>query len=176
MGEIYRKDIPIAAPEFRVENNVSQVRTVHEGAGVREVVVGVYDVSGGDSGAIGSHGLGVYLPDNAVITRVIIDVVTTFVTASADAGTIAVQIQSANDVVAAIAVSDASNVWDAGIRSTKIGTYATSGNAETALVQGASAAASMLKTTAIRELTVVTAGQVVTAGKAVFYVEYFVGA
>lgn len=174
--EVYRKDVPIVAPEFRVENKSGQGRIPTKGTMVREVAVATYDVSGGvDSGAIGSHGLGVYLPDNAVVTNVVIDVITTFVTASADAGTIAVQIQAANDVVSAIAVSDATNVWDAGIRGTKIGSFSLDGNALTQVAMAAARAASCLKLTADREITVVTGGQVVSAGKMNIYVEYFVG-
>jgi len=173
MGEVYRKDVPIVAPEFQIANKSGVTRTKREGTVVREVAVATYDFAV-DGGAIGAIGSGVYLPDNAVITEAWIDVITTCTTASADAGTMAVHIQAANDIVAAIAVSDASNVWDAGIRGTKIGSYATSGNAETALVQTASLAASRLKLTAVREIIFTIATQAFTAGKFNVYVEYMI--
>lgn len=171
MGEVKKFEIPVVAPEFQVANSSGITRTKKEGTFTREIAVATYDFAV-DGGVVGAIPLGVYIPDNAVITEVWYDVVTTVTTASADAGTLAIHIQSANDVVAAIAVSDASNVWDAGVRGTKIGSYATSGNAETALVQAASLAASRLKTTAIREVTLTIGGQAVTAGKINIYVEY----
>ena len=64
---------------------------------------------------IAAYGLGVYIPSKAIITRAWVDVVTTFTSAGADAGTIALHVQAADDIVAAIAISDATNVWDAGI-------------------------------------------------------------
>ena len=123
---------------------------------------------------IGAHGLGVYIPDNAVITNVFIDVVTTF-TSATDAATLAVHAQSANDIVAALAISNATNIWDAGIRGSKIGTYALDGNALTQIAMGAAVAGSMLKLTAERELTVTVAVEALTAGKLVVYVEYLLG-
>lgn len=124
---------------------------------------------------IAAHGLGVYLPDNAVVISAWVDVVTTFTSAGADAGTIALSLQSANDIVAAIAISDASNVWDAGLHGSKIGTYALNGNALTQIAMGAAVAGSMLKLTAEREITATVATQALTAGKAVVYVMYVLG-
>lgn len=163
----------VSVPELSFKRSTV---TRFNGVVAPRVVSAVFDPSANTAQRpIGAYGLGVYLPDNAVVTKAWIDVVTTFVSAGADAGTIAVHAQSANDIVAAIAISDASNVWDAGIRGTKVGSYATSGNAETALVQAASLAASMLKLTAERELTVTVAAQALTAGKMVIYVEYVLG-
>jgi len=174
MGEVYRKEIPIVAPEFHVANKTGVTRTLRKGTVVREIAVAPYSFAV-HGGAVGTIGLGVFIPDNAIVTNVWIDVITTVTTASADAGTLALQIQAANDVVAAIAVSDASNVWDAGIRGSKIGVIAISGDAETALVATAAAAANKLKMTAVREVSLVIGGQAVTAGKFNVYVEYVVG-
>jgi hypothetical protein len=163
----------VSVPELSFKRSTV---TRFNGVVAPRVVSAVFDPSANTAQRpIGAYGLGVYLPDNAVVTKAWIDVVTTFTSAGADAGTIAVHAQTANDIVSAIAISDASNVWDAGIRGTKVGSYATSGNAETALVQAASLAASMLKLTAEREVTVTVATQALTAGKAVIYIEYVLG-
>lgn len=123
---------------------------------------------------VAAHGLGVYLPNKAVVLSAWIDVVTTFTSAN-DSATIALHAQSANDIVAAIAISDASNVWDAGLHGSKLGTYALDGNALTQIAMGAAVAGSMLKLTAEREITATVAVQALTAGKAVINVLYCLG-
>ena len=145
------------------------------------VVSAVFDTAGVDSSGaanttIAAHGLGVYIPDNAIVTRVWFDVVTTF-TSATDAATLAVSAQSANDIVSAIAISDASNVWDAGIRGSKVGFPALGADAahDTALEVAALFAGTMLKLTAERELTVTVASEVLTAGKLVVYAEFVLG-
>jgi hypothetical protein len=172
--EIYRKDIPIVATEFQVANKSGVTRTKREGTVVRELAVATFDPSGNTAERpIAAYGLGVFIPDNAVITKAWVDVVTTFTSAGADAGTIALKVQSADDIVAAIAISDASNVWDAGIHGSKIGFPALADTAtETALEVAALFAGSMLKTTAVRELTATVATQALTAGKLNLFVEY----
>lgn len=157
-------------------NKAGQTNVKREGTTVPRVAVATYDVSGGDSGAVGAHTLGVYIPDNAVITRAIVDVVTTFTDGDQDAATIALHLQSANDIVAAIAVADASNVWDAGIRGTKIGFPNLGADAahDSALEVAALFAGTMLKTTAVREITATVAEAALTAGKMNIYVEYYI--
>lgn len=147
----------------------------YNGVSAMRVAQAVFNPSGvtGDR-TVAAHGLGVYIPDNAVIVDAWIDVVTTF-TSAADSATIAIHIQSANDVVAAIAISDATNVWDAGLRGTKIDTYALDGNALSQVAMGAARAASHIKLTAEREITATVAVQALTAGKAVIYVAYMLG-
>lgn len=109
-------------------------------------------------GAIGTISLGVTIPDNAIIIGGMYDVVTTFQTAGADAGTIALTTgQGAGDLVAAIAVSDGSNPWDAGMFE---------------IVPKVENVATFIKTTAARTLSAVVAGQAVTAGKLVLFVHY----
>lgn len=178
MNEVYRKNIPMVSPEFRVTNASGKSRVLREGGIVRETAVAIYDVSGGDSGAIGTFNTGVFLPNDAIITRVFIDVITTFTTAGADAGTLAIQIQTADDVVAAIAVSNATNVWDAGIRGSKIGypNFGADAAHDTAVEVAALFAGSMLKLTAQRQVALVVGGQVVTAGKLAIYIDFYVGA
>jgi hypothetical protein len=111
-----------------------------------------------NGGAISAIGLGTLIPNNAVIMSGGIDVVTTLTTAGADAGTIAISVEGANDIVAAIAVSDVSNPWDAGGQNIiPNGTGATS-----------------VKTTAEREITATIAVQAVTAGKFVVFLNYVI--
>lgn len=161
---------PISAPDIRL-NRTAPAR--YNGSTVRRILSAVFDPSANSLlRPAAAYGLGVYVPTKAIITKVWVDVITTFASASADAGTIALHVQSANDVVAAIAISDASNVWDAGIHGSKIGVIAISGDAETALVATAANAANMLKMTAEREITVTVGGQALTAGKMVVFVEY----
>lgn len=108
---------------------------------------------------IGAHGLGIYVPDKAVIKRAWYNVITTF-TSATDAGTVALSAQSANDLKAAIAISNGANPFDAGI------------------LEGVpvDTAATRIKLTAERELVATVAVEALTAGKLVLYVEYIEGA
>ncbi|OJW18786.1 MAG: hypothetical protein BGO51_15560 [Rhodospirillales bacterium 69-11] len=172
MSEVYRKDIPVVAPEFQVENKTGITRTKREGTVVREVAVATYDVTGGDSGTIAAHGLGVFIPTKAIITKAWVDVVTTF-TSATDATTIALKVQGTGDLTAAIAISDSSNVWDAGIHGCLPGSYAEATVAgDSAILDAARNAASFIKTTAVREITATVAVEALTAGKLNVYLEY----
>lgn len=170
---LLKSNKPITVPDLRFKRGAINR---YNGVGALRVAQAVFDPSANTAQRpTGAYTLGVYIPDNAIVIDAFIDVVTTFTSAGADAGTIAVHLQSANDVVAAIAISDASNVWDAGVRGTKIGAVALDGNAATALVVTASRAAAMLKMTAEREITVTVASQALTAGKMVVNVLYVLG-
>jgi hypothetical protein len=143
----------------------------------KRIVKARFDATGGK--AVASYGLGVHIPSGAVVTDAYYVVRTTFTTAAADAGTIALTIQSAGDVKAAIAVSDATNVWDAGIHAGLIGSPAVGSNASTldagtAIIYSARKAASLLLTTAVREVTATVATQDLTAGILDLYIEYVV--
>lgn len=176
MSELFKKDIPVVAPEFRIPRN-SSTPVVYNGNQARQIAVATFDPSADSTKrAVGAYGLGVYIPDNAVITSVIIDVVTTFASAGADAGTIALHAQTANDIVSAIAISDATNVWDAGVRGSKVGFPAIAGStaSDTSVEVAALFAGSMLKLTADREITATVAVQALTAGKMNVFVEYFI--
>lgn len=156
MSQPVRPGNAIAAPEFRVERD--DTRTVYNGNMAREIAVATYDVSGGDDGTVGAHGLGVHLPDNAVITHAWYDVVTTFTDGADDSATIALSVQSANDLVTATAISGGSNIWDAGQHdATPDGT-----------------ATNMVKTTAEKEVTATVADDDLTAGTMHIYVEYVI--
>ena len=177
MAEIFNKDVPIQAPDFKVKNRTGVTRTKRTGGVLREMVVAEFNPTANTGErTIAAHGLGVYIPTKAIVTRVWIDVVTTFTSAGADAGTIALHLQSANDVVSAIAISDASEVWDAGIHGSKIGYPNLGADAahDSALEVAALFAGTMLKMTAQRELTATVAEQALTAGKANIFVEYVI--
>ncbi len=148
-----------------------------DGLSVPKVAVATFDPSGDTTKRpVAAYGLGVHLPDNAIVTRAWVDVVTTFTSAGADAGTIALHVQGANDLVNAIAISDGSNVWDAGAHgclplAPNLGADAAH---DTQLEVIALMAALQIKLTAERELTVTVGGQALTAGKLVLYVEYVI--
>lgn len=58
-----------------------------------------YDITGGDSGAIGAHGLGVKLPANALLIRSFFRVDTVF--SDSGAGTVALSCEDANNIYSA---------------------------------------------------------------------------
>lgn len=110
-------------------------------------------------GAIGAKSLGVTLPANAVIVGGLVDVVTTCATASNDAGTMALHVKSANDIVSAVAVSGEGDPWDAGIQ---------------AIVPKIDDVTTMIKLTQAGTITATIAGQAFTAGKFHVYLFYLV--
>jgi len=168
-----KHDLRQVAPDYKIPRG-----TVVSEAGimVKKTAMAIFDPSANTGErTVAAHGLGVYIPDNAIITKVWVDVITTFTSAGADAGTIALHAQAADDIVAAIAISNASNVWDAGLHGSKIGFPALADTAtQTALEVAALFAATYLKTTAEREITATVAVQALTAGKAAIFVEYIV--
>ena len=152
------------------------VRVKKDGLTVAKLAVATFDTAANDSSGtsnktIAAHGLGVYLPDNAIITRAWVDVITTF-TSSNDTATIALKAEGANDLVSAIAINDGTNVWDEGQHGAITNNFALDGSALTQVAMGAARAATLIKTTAERELTATVATQALTAGKLVLYVEY----
>lgn len=172
MSKPIKHSVPVSAPQYRIKRG-SAVK--YEGQQVRELAVATYDVAV-DGGAIGAHGLGVFIPDNAIITNAWIDVVTTFTDGDTDAATIALHLQSAGDLVAAIAISNATNVWDAGIRGTLVNNPNLGADAahDTALEVIALYAATKLKLTAEREVTATVATAALTAGKMNIFIEYVI--
>jgi hypothetical protein len=126
----------------------------------------VYDVSGGDSGAIGAHTLGV-LPKGAILSQAFFDIQTTF-TSATDAATIAVGVTGATGAFdAAIAISNGGNPWDAGRRAADEPTNQTVIPAALSDFHAAAASTSVfvLATVAVEALT---------AGKFVLNVEYYI--
>jgi predicted RecA/RadA family phage recombinase len=109
---------------------------------------------------IAAHTLGVTIPDNAIICGGFVEVLTTF-TSATDAGTIAIHVQSANDIVSALAISNGSNIWDAGLHPIipKANTPESNG----------------IKLTAGRLITATVAVEALTAGKATIFIFYVQG-
>ena len=150
-----------------------------DGLTVAKIAVATFDTADTDSSGvsnktIAAHGLGVYLPDNAVITRTWFDVITTFTSAGANAGTIALKVQSANDLSSALAISDERAMFAAGMHQCIPNSWMDGGGTVTALIQAAARATSWIKLTAERELIATVATQLLTAGKLVLYVEYVI--
>jgi hypothetical protein len=157
MSTPIRKNLPIAAPEFRIVRN-KVGRKKRNSLAVREIATATFDPSANTAQrATGTHNLGVFLPDKAIITRAYYQVKTTFTSAN-DSATIALQANTANDLKAAVAISNGANPWDAGIHDgVPVGTAAT-----------------MVALTAERELKVVVGVQALTAGRANLFVEYVI--
>ena len=65
-----------------------------------------YDVSGGDSGAVAAHTLGVTLPAKAIVVGGYMDVVTVF-TSTGGNGTIAISVEGANAIQTAASIAGA---------------------------------------------------------------------
>lgn len=109
-----------------------------------------------DGKSIAAHGLGVFIPDNAIIREAFYKVHTTF-TSATDAGTIALSVEGANDLVSAAAISSGTT-WDA---SSPIETIAKNDDSST-----------WVETTALRELTATVAVEALTAGVLDLWVVY----
>lgn len=124
------------------------------GSYVQKVALAVYDfaVDGGVIGAITLAGT-TQLPDNAVVTAVTHDVLTTC-TSATDAATIALSVPTDGALTTALAISNAANIWDAGAHLPN-----------TVLPK---------KLTAARNLQITVAAEALTAGKIVFAVQYYV--
>lgn len=103
-------------------------------------------------GAVGAIPLGVTLPNKAIIARAFGDIITAF-TSTGGLGTIALGANTANDLLAAVDADTLSGRFDL----IPTGTVAT-----------------MVKATAAREITLTVATAAITAGKAVFFLEYVI--
>jgi hypothetical protein len=179
MAEVFRKQVPIVATEFQVENKTGITRTKRAGTVVPELAVAVFDTAGNDSSGVANttvavHGLGVYLPAKAIIINAWTDVVTTF-TSATSAATIALKAEGTGDLVAAIAINSGSSRWNAGIGGCLPGSYAEATVAgDSALLDAARKAGSYVKTTAVREITAIVGVEALTAGKMNIYLEYVI--
>jgi hypothetical protein len=114
----------------------------------------VFSATGGSS--IAAHGMGLTVPKGSSVTRCVYKVLTTFTSAS-DAGTIALSLEAANDVVSAAAISTGTT-WDASIPIVCIPVTAT--------------LSTWLHTTVDREFTATVAVEALTAGKLVLFAEW----
>jgi len=141
----------------------------------KHVVKATFDATAVGAGSINTagYGLGVFIPSGAIVTNAFYNVRTTF-TSSTDAATIALQLVSAGDLKAAIAISDATNVWDSGLHGLLPGSYAEATVAgDTAVLDAARKAASYILLAANKEIRAVVAVEALTAGVLDVYVEYF---
>ena len=107
-------------------------------------------------GLIGTFSTGIKLPDNAIVMDGMIDVTSTF-TSSSDSGTIAIQVEGADDIIAAVAISTGTS-WDAGLKD----------------VVPVNTAATAVKTTGEKEILIVIAVQNLLTGKLVGHLDYVV--
>lgn len=165
-------------PDFRVRRGAIKCES---GLEVNKHAKAIFDTAANDSAGVSNktvaaHGLGVYLPIGAVITRAFYQVKTTF-TSGTSAATIALKVNSANDLVSAIAISDASTPWASGLHGCLPGAYAErTVAADTAILDAASQAGSWLgPLSAEKELIATVAVEALTAGKLLLVVEYFIG-
>lgn len=171
-----RFDTKLIAPHYRVKRGATNVES---GLMVQYVAFALFDTAANDSlgvsnKTVAAHGLGVFLPLGAVILNAWTDVKTAF-TSGTSAATIALKLQTANDMVSAVAINSGSSRWGTGLGGTLFGTQALDGNSLTAIASAAAAAASMVKLTAEREITATVAVEALTAGKMGVYVEYYIG-
>jgi len=169
----------VNAPDFKMKRGTV---TRQDALTVKKIATAAFDTADNDSSGvsnktIAAHGLGVYLPDNAIITNAWYDVITTF-TSATDAGTIAIKLQTANDLVSALAISDASNIFDSGLHGTLTAGTTTlteaTPNTRTQIVNATDIIAGFIKLTAEREITITVAVEALTAGKLVIFVEYVI--
>ena len=167
----------VSAPDFKMKRGAV---TRQDGLTVKKVATATFDTAGTDSAGvanttIAAHGSGVYLPDNAVILKMWFDVITTF-TSATDAGTIAAHASGAGDLLAAIAISAAGNVFDAGLHHGLPGSPILGAEAahDTSIELAALMATSFIKLSAEKEIIFTVAVEVLTAGKLVAFVEYMI--
>lgn len=121
---------------------------------VKRCLLGVLDATAGK--IIGTHAIACQLPIKAIVTRIDYEVITTC-TSATDAATIALTLQTANDVITATAIDAGDNIWDAAVP-------------KVTLVTGATAA--YIKCSAARTLSAVVAVEDLTAGVVRIYADY----
>ena len=105
---------------------------------------------------VAAYDLNMLLPAGCVVKNVYYKVLTTF-TSATDAGTIALRLLGANDLVSAVAISNGGNPWDA---------------AALPVQSLVSSLATALVTTAETRLVATVAVEALTAGKLVVFAEY----
>ena len=145
----------VTAAEYN-ELDASVAAVYSEGsAHIPRMLQATYDFAV-DGGTIGTIPLGAAIPSNCIILGGIIDVQTTLTSAD-DSGTGALQCMAANDIVAAVAISNGANPWDQGLHA----------------IKPLWTAATAIKTTSAGSIGFVIGTQNLTAGKftlTLFYV------
>lgn len=145
-----------------VSDNFAELGPVGTDIGLGNLRVArfVFDCAVAANLPIGAHGVGVTLPIHAIVVGGFVDVNTAFTSAGGNAGTIAISVEAANDIISAAAVSGAP--------------YSTIGRK--AIVPKANTPESTsVKATAAREITCTVAVQALTAGKLTGYLYYVEG-
>ena len=131
-----------------------------EGLGVLRVARFEFDAGIEANRTIDAHGTGVTLPIHSIVVGGFVDVNTKFDSDATDAGTIAISVQGANDIISAAAVSGAP--------------YSTVGRK--AIVPKANTPESTsVKCTAAREITCTVAVEALLSGKLTGYLYYVEG-
>ena len=131
-----------------------------DGLGVLRVAKFTFDAGVVANRPIGAHGTGVTLPADAIVCGGFFDVNTLFTSASTNTGTIAISVQSANDIQAAAAVS--------GAPYSSIGRKAIVPKANTP-------ESTSVKTTTAKEITCTVAVAALLTGKLTGYLYYIEG-
>ena len=159
----------MAKNQIRNQIDVRADYHVHRGAiksesglSVKKVARAIFDTAANDSSGVSNktvaaHGLGVFLPTKAIITRAWYQVVTALTSTNSTA-TVALSANGANDIKTATAVADA--------------TFGTTGFKE-GISDGT--AAQFVQCSAERELIATVAVQALLFGKLVLHVEYRIG-
>ena len=101
-----QKAVGIAGWLKDVNDNFADIKPIGTdiGLGVLRVARFEFDAGVEANRAIGAHGTGVTLPIHAIVVGGFIDVNTKFDSDATDAGTIAIKVEGANDIISAAAV------------------------------------------------------------------------
>lgn len=174
-----RQQAKAVRTDYRFKRNANGAK-VSTGITVPRIATAIFDTAGLDSSGVSNktaatHGLGVYIPKGAIITKAWYEVVTALTTSAS--ATVALQANAANDLVSAIAISDGTNPYALGNHGCLPGNPA---EATVAGDTGVLAAARMAATyigavTAEKELKVVVGVGALTAGKLILFVEFHQG-
>lgn len=157
-----QKAVGIAGWLKDVNDNFADIKPIGTdiGLGVLRVARFEFDAGVEANRAIGAHGTGVTLPIHAIVVGGFVDVNTKFDSDATDAGTIAIKVEGANDIISAAAVSGAP--------------YSTVGRK--AIVSKANTPESTsVKCTAAREITCTVAVEPLLSGKLTGYLYYVEG-
>ena len=130
-----------------------------DGLGNLRVARFTFDTAVGTNAAIGAHGTGVTIPNNAIVVGGFFEVNTAFTTSAS--GTLAIHVNAANDIQTATIVSSAP--------------FSTTGR-KAITPKANTPESTSIKCTADREITCTVATGALTAGKLTGYLYYVEGA
>lgn len=130
------------------------------GLGVLRVARFVFDCATVENRTIAPHGTGVTIPIHGIVVGGFVDVNTAFTSDATNAGTIAIHVQAANDVISAAAVSGAP--------------YSTIGR-KAIIPKANTPESTSLKASAAREITCTVAVEALLTGKLTGYLYYVEG-